>query len=68
MRRNHFLSEKDDLKNLREVIKQMLLMLCMLNKYNSNCEKQVILLMIPNRKEWQYVPVKSINIIESNNV
>ena len=46
----------------------MLLMLCMLNKYNSNCEKHVILLMILNRKEWQYLPVKSINIIESYNV
>ena len=38
------------------------------SKHNTNCEKKVILLMIPNGKEWQYLPVKSSNIIESNNV
>ena len=30
------------------------------SKHNSNCEKQVILLMIPNREEWHYLAVKKL--------
>ena len=29
-------------------------------KHNSNHEKQVILLMIPNGKGWHYIPVKQL--------
>ena len=44
-------------------------MFCMLNKkiypayvskQNPSCEKQVILLMIPNSEEWHYVAVKKL--------
>ena len=34
-------------------------------KHNSNHEKQVLFLMIPNGKEWHYLAVKkTINIIK----
>ena len=29
------------------------------SKYNSNCEKEVILLMISNREKWHYLAVKN---------
>ena len=29
------------------------------SKHNSNCEKQVILLMIPNGQGWHYLAVKN---------
>ena len=29
------------------------------SKYNLNCEKQVILLMIPNGEGWHYLAVKN---------
>ena len=29
------------------------------SKYNSNCEKQVTFLMIPNEKGWHYLAVKN---------
>ena len=45
-------------KNLNKILKKLLLMFCMLkyiyiypahvSKHNSNCEKQVIILTIPN--------------------
>ena len=54
----NFPSEKDDWKNLRKIMWQLVLMFCMLkkkkiypayvSKHNSNREKQVILLMISN--------------------
>ena len=39
------------------------------SKHNSNCEKQVILLMISNReKQWDYLAVKkTISIMKRNN-
>ena len=37
------------------------------SKYNSNREKQVILLMINNREKWHYPAVKTISIIKRNN-
>ena len=59
-------------KNSRKIIEQLLLMLCMLKekkyiqpflKHDSNCEKQVILLMIPNGKEWHYLAVKKLSTL-----
>ena len=39
------------------------------SKHNSNCEKQIIILMIPNRNGWNCFTVKkSISIIKENNV
>ena len=39
------------------------------SKHNSNYEKQVILLMIPNGEKWHYLTVKkTISIIKRNNV
>ena len=32
-------------------------------KQNLNCEKQVILLMIPNGKKWHYLAVKSLSAL-----
>ena len=29
------------------------------SKHNSNCEKQVVLLVIPNEEKWDYLPVKN---------
>ena len=60
-------------RNLRNV-----LMFCMLkkkevrpayvSKHNSNCEKQIILLMITNGEVWHYLAVKkTIIIINRNN-
>ena len=49
-------------KDLSNIMSLLLLMFCMLkkekiypayvSKHNSKCEKQVILLMIPNMEEW----------------
>ena len=33
------------------------------SKHNSKCEKQVILLMIPNMEEWHYLAVKKISAL-----
>ena len=33
------------------------------SKHNSNCEKQFILLMILNGKEWHYVAVKEVSAL-----
>ena len=33
---------------------------CLCLKTNSNCEKQVILLMIPNGEGWHYIAVKKL--------
>ena len=39
-------------------------------KINSRCEKQIILLMIPNEEKggWHYLSVKNIYITKRNNV
>ena len=58
-------------KNLRKIIEQLLSMFCVLkkkrcpayiSKHNSNCEKQVILLMIPNGERSQYLEVKKLPV------
>ena len=33
------------------------------SKHNSNCEKQVILLMIPHGKEWHYLALKKLSAL-----
>ena len=33
------------------------------SKYNSNCEKQAILLMIPSGEEWNYVAVEKLSAL-----
>ena len=39
------------------------------SKHNSNHEKQVIILMIPNAEGWHYLAVKkTISIIKRNNM
>ena len=60
-------------KKLRKIIEQLLLMFCMLkkkktypayvSKHKSNCEKQVISLMIPNGERWHYLAVKKISAL-----
>ena len=35
------------------------------SKHNSNCEKEVILLMIPNGEEWHYLAVKKLLALTS---
>ena len=57
-------------KNLSNIMSLLLLMFCMLknkkiypayvSKHNSNYEKQVVLLMIPNIQEWHYLTVKKL--------
>ena len=39
-----------------------------ISKNNSNCKKQVILLMIPNGDIWNCLVVKKLSIVYSNNV
>ena len=55
-------------------MKQLLLMFCMLkknkyillvSKHNSNCEKQIILLMVPIRGGWHYLAVKKLSALLS---
>ena len=72
----NFPSEEVDWKNLRKAMEQCLLMFCMLkrkniylpyvSKDNSNCEKQVILLMISNTWKWHFLAVKIYQIIKRN--
>ena len=41
-----------------------------ISKMNSNCKKQIILLMIPNeeKESWHYLEVKRLCIIERTNL
>ena len=71
-------------KRLRKIIQQLFLIfkkniiyqkkeICPAynSKNNLNCEKQIILLMIPNEEKegWHYLPVKRIvYIIKENNI
>ena len=57
-------------KALRKITQQSLSTFCILkkkvypayvSKHNSNREKQVILLMIPNAEGWHYVEVKKLS-------
>ena len=34
-----------------------------ISKHNSNREKQVILLMIPNEEGWHYIAVKNLSVL-----
>ena len=56
-------------KTLRKIIHQLLLMSHMLKKmnisadiseHNLNHEKQIILLVLPNREGWHYLAVKKL--------
>ena len=37
--------------------------LAYISKYNSNREKQITLLMIPNEKVWHYLAVKKLSVL-----
>ena len=65
----HFLLEKGDSKNFKKnnatiapnvlYVKQAKIYPAYVSKYNSNREKQFILLMILSGKKWYYVNVKN---------
>ena len=69
----NFSSEKDDWKKVeKNIVTNVLNVLyakkekvypAYVSKYNSNCEKQVILLMISNGKKWYYLAVKEISAL-----
>ena len=40
------------------VLKKLNIYPAYISKHNSICEKQVVLLMIPNVEGWHYLPVK----------
>ena len=57
-------------KTLRNITQQLLLIFCIVkkeicpanvSKINSNCEKQIILLKIPNKQKegWHYLSIKN---------
>ena len=58
-------------KKMRKIMKQLLLIFCMLQKiyltyvlkHNSNCEQQIILLMITNGEAWHYLAVKILSAL-----
>ena len=58
-------------KRLRKIIQQLLLIFCILknvqlvSKINLNFEKEIVLLMIPNKKkeEWHYHAVKKLSTL-----
>ena len=75
----NFPSEKDDWKILKKnnraiahnvlYAKKEKIYPAYVSEHNSNCEKQVILLMIPNGEGWHYLAVKkNVSIIMMNNV
>ena len=67
-------------KRLRKATQQLVLIFCTLkkeicpaciSKINTNCEKQIILLMIPNKEKegWHCLAVKkTVYIIKKNNI
>ena len=65
----NFLSEKDDWKQFEKnnvaiglnvlYVKKEKIYPAYVSKYNSNCEKQVILLMNSNGEKWHYFAVKN---------
>ena len=69
----NFSSEKDDWKKVeKNIVTNVLNVLyakkekvypAYVSKYNSNCEKQVILLMISNGEKWHYLAVKEISAL-----
>ena len=74
----NFPSEKDDWKNFEKNNVTMALNVfyakkekihpAYVLKHNSNCEKQVILLMISNEEKWHYLAVKKLSkTIKRNN-
>ena len=42
---------------------EMEICLAYIPKYNSNLEKRIILLMIPNEKGWDYLAVKKLSAL-----
>ena len=51
------------------MVKKKKIYLAYISKHNSDSEKQVILLMIPNREKSHYLPVKKIiSISKRNNI
>ena len=61
-------------KRLKKIIRQLLLIFCIkekeicpayISKINSNCEKQIILLIIPNKEKegWQYLAIKKLSTL-----
>ena len=75
----NFPSEKDDSKNFEKnnvtialnilYAKKEKIYPAYVSKHNSNREKQVVLLMIPNGKRWHYLEVKkTISVIKKNKV
>ena len=70
MARNKIPSEKDDWKKIEQTNIRIALNIkyaeeekvytAYVSKDNSNCEKQIILLMIPNGKEWHYLATEKL--------
>ena len=51
------------------MVKKKKIYLAYISKHNSDSEKQVILLMIPNREKSHYLPLKKIiSISKRNNI
>ena len=40
------------------MLKRKMIYHTFVSKHNSYCAKQVVLLIIPNREKWHYLPVK----------
>ena len=69
----NFPSEKDDWKKIEKnnvaialnvlYAKKEKIYPAYVSKHNSNCEKQVILLMIPNGEKWHYLAVKILSAL-----
>ena len=75
MERNKLSIKIDDWKTLEKnnptialnilYIREKEICLAYISKINSNCEKLIILLMIPNEEEegWHYLAVKKLNLL-----
>ena len=45
------------------MLKKKKIYLAHVSKHNANCEKQVILLMIPNEEKWRYLAAKKLSAL-----
>ena len=45
-------------QNLKKIMEQLKKYILLMFQNNSNCSRQVILLIMPNRKKWNYLAVK----------
>ena len=45
------------------MLKKKKIYLAYVSKHNSNCEKQLILLMIPNRERLDHLAVKKLSVL-----